>query len=490
MREFHVRRTARERYAIDDALLGARGDLVVADLAAIRHLAARMNSVRPAGAPSVGAGEIVALGLLHEVAHLLTARFEALGARRDGRRPSATSAANSGTDADLVLDRFAAAFPGVGPEPEPPLVRLEELLLTRIANENPAIGPLRELVDDRVLREGTRYDEVIAGLERASRREGRRSSSRTGPGPRSSSCCGRRPDTSRPRSPASCATSASTGARSSGPTSTRSSAGWTSRSGSSPRRSTASTSASVVAGAARTARRTCRRSPAVVDEPEAFSSDSALDAARRADGEEHLRLARPAVAPPRPRACGRSTRSRTRSSTRSRAGASRPVADRAVAALGRVGADQADARQPRRRRLGLLARRLPDRRRPRRRGGLREPARSGVGARDPPGQRHGAQPHGHRFALGHRAPGVVPVAARAAVPRLHLHRAGPVARSARRDRARGPLLGRHRRRRRVQARSTARPATSATSITATTARASPGTTRPSSTSCRPTSAST
>jgi glycosidase len=166
MREFHVRRTARERYAIDDALLGARGDLVVADLAAIRHLAARMNSVREAGAPSVGAGEIVALGLLHEVAHLLTARFEALaagrmaGALRDIRR-------DIGDDVDLLLDRFAGAFPGTGPEPEPADVRLEELLLTRVANENPAIGPLRELVDDRVLREGTRYDEVIAGLERA-----------------------------------------------------------------------------------------------------------------------------------------------------------------------------------------------------------------------------------------------------------------------------------------------------------------------------------
>jgi glycosidase len=168
MREFHVRRTARERHGIDDALLGTRGDLVVADLAAIRHLSARMNSVRAAGAASVGAGEIVALGLLHEVAHLLTARFDALGggtmaaALRDVRR-------ELGGDADLVLDRFAAAFPGVGPEPEPPHVRLEELLLTRIANENPAIGPLRELVDDRILREGTRYEDLIAGLERSFR---------------------------------------------------------------------------------------------------------------------------------------------------------------------------------------------------------------------------------------------------------------------------------------------------------------------------------
>ncbi|MEA2612391.1 MAG: hypothetical protein QOI52_350, partial [Chloroflexota bacterium] len=166
MREFHVRRTARERYGIDDALLGARGDLLVADLAAIRQLAARMNSVRPAGAPSVGGGDIVALGLLHEIAHLLATRLETLGGGgmaaglRDVRH-------EFGDDADLLLDRFSAAFPGRGPDPEPPLARLEELLLTRIANENPAIGPLRELIDDRVLREGTRYDDVIGGLERS-----------------------------------------------------------------------------------------------------------------------------------------------------------------------------------------------------------------------------------------------------------------------------------------------------------------------------------
>ncbi len=166
MRDFHVRRTARERHGIDDALLGERGDLAVADLAAIRHLAARMNSVRAAGAQSVGAGEIVALGILHEVAHLLTARLEALDqgavarALRDVRR-------ELGEDAELVLDRFAAAFPGIGSTPEPAHVRLEELLLTRVANENPALGPLRELVDDTTLREGTRYDDVIGVLERS-----------------------------------------------------------------------------------------------------------------------------------------------------------------------------------------------------------------------------------------------------------------------------------------------------------------------------------
>jgi glycosidase len=165
VRAFHVRRTARERYRIDDDLLGIRGDLAVADLAAIRELASRMNADRPPEAPGISAGEIGALGLLHEIGHLAVARQAARGptmaaAMRDVRR-------RLHDDLDRLIDRFGAAFPGVGDAPEPPTFRLEELLLTRISNENPAIGPLHELVDDRVLAEGTRYDEAIEGLEAA-----------------------------------------------------------------------------------------------------------------------------------------------------------------------------------------------------------------------------------------------------------------------------------------------------------------------------------
>ncbi|MGZ9160314.1 MAG: alpha-amylase family glycosyl hydrolase [Candidatus Limnocylindrales bacterium] len=167
MRDFHVRRTARERYAIDGVLLGIRGDLITTDVAAIRRLAARMNAGRLPGAASIAAGEISALGLLHEIGHLLVARFDA--------SPDAPSMAAAlaevrravGPDVDAQRDRFAHAFPGAGPAPEPQVVRLEELLLTRIGNENPAIGPLRELIDDRILGDGTRYEDVIAGLERS-----------------------------------------------------------------------------------------------------------------------------------------------------------------------------------------------------------------------------------------------------------------------------------------------------------------------------------
>ena len=139
-RTFHVRRTARERYGIDDTLLGIRGDLAVADLAAIRLLAQRMNEARPPEAAGVSAGEIGALGLLHEIGHLVVGRQQASGpsmaeAMRDVRR-------RLHDDLDHLLDRYGAAFPGAGPDPEPRVVQLEELLLTRVSNENPAIGLL------------------------------------------------------------------------------------------------------------------------------------------------------------------------------------------------------------------------------------------------------------------------------------------------------------------------------------------------------------
>ena len=81
LRSFHVRREARERYGVDGSLIGTDGDLVVADTAAIRRLASRMNRARDAGTPSVQAGEIGALGLLHEIGHLLIARYEATAGR-------------------------------------------------------------------------------------------------------------------------------------------------------------------------------------------------------------------------------------------------------------------------------------------------------------------------------------------------------------------------------------------------------------------------
>ena len=122
------------------------------------------------------------------------------------------------------------------------------------------------------------------------------------------------------------------------------------------------------------------------------------------------------------------------------------VADRRVGAQPRLEDHQAALRQPRRRGLGLFALRLLDCRRPGRRGGLHQPARPRLPPRHSPGQRHGSQPHGHRFALGDRAPGVVHLPPGFALSRLQLQRARSLARRPRGNQDRGPLFRAVRRR--------------------------------------------
>ena len=106
------------------------------------------------------------MGLIHEIGHLVIARH------RQDHRPDALAVALrtletrlGRTDTQRLLDGFATEFPGRTARPEPRPARLEELILIRVANENPAIGPLRELVDDRRLERQTRYRDAIAGLE-------------------------------------------------------------------------------------------------------------------------------------------------------------------------------------------------------------------------------------------------------------------------------------------------------------------------------------
>ncbi len=165
MKRFHPSRAARARYAIESTLFAANGDLVVANGPAARRLAARMNAARGPGESPVNAGDLAAMGLLHEIFHLVVERYQA------EVRPAALAAgldhldARLGADAARLLDAFSVEFPGPGPHPEPRAVRLEELLLNRVMNENPAVGPLRELIDDAPLAASARYADGLAALD-------------------------------------------------------------------------------------------------------------------------------------------------------------------------------------------------------------------------------------------------------------------------------------------------------------------------------------
>ncbi|HYH92312.1 MAG TPA: alpha-amylase family glycosyl hydrolase, partial [Candidatus Saccharimonadales bacterium] len=118
-----------------------------------RRVVARLNADRAAESRQAVSGDLLALSLIHEAAHraiLQTAK----------RRPEAgmtptlasvRSAVGSRPTTDL-LTSFARRYPGVGHRGE---VRLEDLLLVQLANDNPAARPLRDLVDSSALPDET-----------------------------------------------------------------------------------------------------------------------------------------------------------------------------------------------------------------------------------------------------------------------------------------------------------------------------------------------
>ena len=160
---FAVSRTARSRFGVDGAPATDRGHLRVLDRAGVRRLAARMNETREPGSPPAQPGEIVALGLLHEIFHLLVERYEEeANGSLDGAATDLERQLRDG--ARKVLRGFESEFPTDG-KPEPPPDVVEELLLTRVANENPAANHIRDLFDDRPIAVATPYEQAIATLE-------------------------------------------------------------------------------------------------------------------------------------------------------------------------------------------------------------------------------------------------------------------------------------------------------------------------------------
>ena len=127
-----------------------------------RVIVGRLNAERAPGERQPLPGELLALSLLHEAAHLA---IVAAARRRPevaiGAALPAVREAVGTKPAGELLGTFAAAFPGVDRTAP---ARLEDLLLVHLANTNPAATPLRELVDEGVL-PPDRLAAAIAALE-------------------------------------------------------------------------------------------------------------------------------------------------------------------------------------------------------------------------------------------------------------------------------------------------------------------------------------
>jgi len=184
--EFHVSRKARDSLGFDASLFTSTGNIIIPDFHQARLLARRINErVGATLLPerTIKAGKLNAMALIDEILHDVARLFrEQVGADSFVTALAALEKALGRDELDLLLHAFVEAFPPLsvhrgeftaaewlaegdparGGRPLPGVSKLgdasglpfnrelalEELLLLRLANENPAFGPFRFLFDD------------------------------------------------------------------------------------------------------------------------------------------------------------------------------------------------------------------------------------------------------------------------------------------------------------------------------------------------------
>ena len=183
-RAFQVAAPARARYDLSDALFAETGPLVVEDAAAAQEVAAAVNRVREAPRfpeRAVGAADLAAAALIQEILRFVVARQATAGEGRGMGDAAGHLRERLGRAAGELLTDFAEGYPptpvyrgertaaehlegSTAGVPNADLA-LGELIMLRLANENPAFTRFRELHDDTPLAAGAVYDRAVAALE-------------------------------------------------------------------------------------------------------------------------------------------------------------------------------------------------------------------------------------------------------------------------------------------------------------------------------------
>jgi glycosidase len=164
MRATPLARTARHRHRLEPPLVATDGSFDARNATAARRIAARLNASRVAGTePLAAAGDVTALAALDAVLHRIVERERDAGrADLDRVVDRAREALGDGAIAH-VADAWQREFRDRETAPTPNVVA--ELLILAALNDNPDATAVRELVDDRPLRDGTLYAQLVETAE-------------------------------------------------------------------------------------------------------------------------------------------------------------------------------------------------------------------------------------------------------------------------------------------------------------------------------------
>lgn len=184
--DLHINISSRKKYQIKDSLFSTIGNLIIADFTQARIVSEKINSVRRNEgrySEQITPGQINALGLIHEIYHLIIRQYEDIdNPGIFGRTLEKIKLNLSEKNLDEVLLSFIEEFPpnSVYKSELSPVeflnstsgskgnreIILEELILLHIENTNPAARSLEELYSDKTIKEKTRYTELLELIEK------------------------------------------------------------------------------------------------------------------------------------------------------------------------------------------------------------------------------------------------------------------------------------------------------------------------------------
>ncbi len=183
---FHVSKESRIKYNFDATLFSLVGDLIISDSKTARLLTEKINKVRRdegRHTELVTVGQLNALGLMHEIFHLLLRKYEETeNPGVFGRNLEFLNGTLTNDEVDKILLTFVEEFPPlpVFKDELKPLeflrsktgnktnreIILEELILLNLENINPSTNQLKELYSDAILVKGTKYNNLIEASEK------------------------------------------------------------------------------------------------------------------------------------------------------------------------------------------------------------------------------------------------------------------------------------------------------------------------------------